>query len=120
MYSASEFGAMPFGNVYTALPAWGGHRLNTVAEYVSTWYSYASLGIYSAGVCILARDPTAGGVNNLIPSSTITYENDVWFYQDMGSLYYDQCQNIASSHGASIITPVHTLSFSFLLNYIYY
>ena len=29
----------------------------------------------------------------------------VWFYQDMGSMYYDQCQNAAATRGASIITP---------------
>ena len=96
---------MLFGSVYTNLPAWGAHRLSGVAEYVSQWNTYATRAIASTGTCILGRDPAAGTTNNLIPANTITFENDVWFYQDMGSLYYDQCQTTAGVYGASIITP---------------
>ena len=109
IYAASQRGAMLFGSVYTTMPAWGAHRLSGVAEYVSSWSVYSSLSIFSSGTCLLGRDPNAGLTNNQIPSSTITYENDVWFYQDMGALYYDQCQNAAGVRGASIITPVYYL-----------
>ena len=110
MYMASEFGAMLFSNAYTIQPGWGAHRLGTAAEYISSWSTYATLSLYSNGDCILGRDPTAGLVNYKIPSNTMTYENDVWFYQDFGYMYYDQCQNAAGLYGASIITPVSFLS----------
>ena len=106
IYSASSYGAMPFGSVYTTMPAWGAHRLGGVAEFISSWSIYATLPIVSLGECMLARDPNAGATNNLIPTNTITYENDLWLYQDMGLMYYDQCQTAASVRGASIITPV--------------
>ena len=106
VYAASSFGAMLFGSVYTIMPGWGAHRLNSVAEYVSSWNSFTTNSISSSGTCVLGRDPNAGATRDKLCSSSITYENDVWFYQDLGSMYYDQCQNAAGLHGASIITPV--------------
>jgi hypothetical protein len=49
-----------------------------VAEYVSSWPTYATLPIASNGNCILARDLSAGAVNNIIPTQNLTYENDIW------------------------------------------
>ena len=95
---------MLFGSYYTNW-GWGAHRLNSVAEYITSWPTYATQSIFSNGACVLGRDSTAGSVNYQIPSTSILFENDVWLYQDLGSLYYDQCQNAAAKHGASIITP---------------
>ena len=105
IYTASEYGAMLYGSQYTGW-GWGAHRLNSVAEYVTSWPTYATRSISSLGTCVLARDPLAGSVNNRIPANSILYENDIWYYQDMGSMFYDQCQTTAGLYGASIITPV--------------
>ena len=76
IYNASAYGAMLFGSQYTGW-GWGAHRTNANAEYVTSWPTYSTLSIYTPGACILARDPSAGTTRNLIPTNSITYENDV-------------------------------------------
>jgi hypothetical protein len=90
MYAASNYGAMLFGSVYTIMPAWGGHRLNGVAQYMSQYNIYASQAISSTGTCVLARDPNAGATNNQIPAMSRTYENDVWYLKhiDYSSVWF--------------------------------
>jgi UDP-3-O-[3-hydroxymyristoyl] glucosamine N-acyltransferase len=115
MGAAAERGASVSSNAYTSTGGsggtngWTGHRNGGSAMY-ATWSSYSSAGITTSRACVLSRDPRSSG-NSAPLNSTITYDGDVWNYQDYGSQYYDQCILLASNAGASIITP-YTLGLS--------
>ena len=110
MVMASKFGAMIFLPYSSNNPGWAGvHRVGGNAMKLDgsggIWYSLQMVPIDSAGYdCVLARDLSAT-TNNLRPLNTILYDSNYWSYQDFGAQYYDVCTNLASTHGASIVTP---------------
>jgi hypothetical protein len=101
--AASARGAMLYSSNYSVTYGWSTHR-NGANAMVSIWSSYSERAMTGNENCIVGRDPAATRDTDVL-SETIVYDGDVWAYQDLGSMYYDQCATAASNAGAMIISP---------------
>jgi len=91
-------------NAYTnPSTGWYGHR-NGSQAMTGVWMSYQAAPITSNQTCILGRDSRATR-RDVNLNSSVTYDGQVWRYQDYGLLHFDECQLLAANAGASIITP---------------
>ena len=102
---AAKRGALLVSEPYTALSGWGAHRLGANAQVVTNaWQSLVTMPITGSQLCIVGRDPRATTFSSPL-ASTLTYDGNVWHYQNFGAMFYDQCQLLASNAGAMVITP---------------
>ncbi len=114
LLEASARGAMVMSTDGTVTGAWGAHRLGAVALNAD-YPAYATRSIIQADTCLVARE-TAALVNNLPVANRLTYDGHTWAWEDFGLQYYNKCVELASDHGASIITP-WTLGLSTIYEY---
>ncbi|MEI9936556.1 MAG: Ig-like domain-containing protein [Pseudomonadota bacterium] len=88
------------------LPGWFASRAATGVQVMTGgWTTYTSDSLSNTHNCNLVRDRQSGATNNAPLTGLVTYDGDVWRYQDFGVMYVDQCEKLASAAGASIITP---------------
>ncbi len=72
---------------------------------IGIWNTYTSDNLSNTRNCTLIRDRQSGTNRDAPLANTTSYDGDTWKYQDMGVMYLDQCEKLASGAGASIITP---------------
>lgn len=104
MKEASKRGAMLASQNYSTDGGWRGHRNGANATWVPNFSEYAEDASTGLRLCVVGRD-AAATQNAASLANTVVFEGDTWAYEDLGALFYDQCQTAAGNAGASIITP---------------
>ena len=112
--AASEYGLMMTSGFYTVRGGWLGLRVGSKAMIEANYYANPPMTLVDMDQqkpCVLgrdsrvARDSSHGHTPLSSPQYAQTSDGLAWRYQDLGQMYYDECQLKASETGTVIIAP---------------